>query len=189
MLVAELLLQRTRAEQVLPVYEQFLSEYPSGASGPNPEKLADLLKSLGLPQRVERIHGILLRLRADFAGAVPSDPDQLDRLLGGAHHYVRNAVLVYAFGRRSAPLDRTTARVLSRVFLGTDPSGGKPHTSKQLTAIAEGVLPSEEARAYNLALLDFAATICRPLPRCEVCPMRSFCPYAANTGRDTSASP
>lgn len=176
-LIAELLLQRTRANQVVPVYERFITLFPTGLQTPDLPALQSVIKSLGLPSRAERIYRILCRLRDNFTGRVPDDPKALESMLGGSHFYVRDAVLLYAFGSPTAPVDRTIARVLSRVFLGSDPNPGKPHANPVMLSLAKQIVPIKEARSYNLALLDFAALICTPRPKCDICPMNNLCQY------------
>lgn len=176
-LVAELFLQRTRAEQVVPVYERFISQFPTGRRVPTLRRLRAIIKSLGLPSRAKRIYRILCRLRNDYNGDVPADRLALETVLGGAHNYVRDAVLLYAFNYPSAPVDRTVARVIARIFLGANPKASKPHTDRTIVTLAKHLVPTENARSYNLALLDFAALICTPKPKCNICPMTSFCKY------------
>lgn len=176
-LVAELLLQRTRARQAVPVYEEFIKRYPTPHSQPTLSALRSLLRSLGLPDRAERIYVILRRLQQEHNGRVPDDPVGLQSLLGKGYRYVRDAVLAYAFDKPVAPVDRTTARVVSRVFLGCNPAPGRPHTNPTIVSLSQGLVPPENPRGYNLALLDFAALVCTPKPKCTVCPVRQQCRY------------
>jgi A/G-specific adenine glycosylase len=43
---------------------------------------------------------------------------------------------------------------------------------------AEEILPADHAQKYNLALLDFGATVCTASnPACPVCPLSDMCEY------------
>jgi A/G-specific adenine glycosylase len=161
-LVAELLLQRTNAKAVLPVYDEWLRRWPTADCLPRRRTLQRLLAPLGLPSRVAPMLDILKRLKYEFHGTVPSDPTRLVELLGPGRIYVRNAILLLAHDRPVVAVDRTVARVLSRVFLGEGVSGGRPHSDKRILEIALSALPKARPRAYHLALLDFAATVCKP---------------------------
>ena len=57
-LVAEVLLQRTRAGQVIPVYKRFLEEYPTPASlgEASEDDVYKLVRSLGLRWRAPLLH-------------------------------------------------------------------------------------------------------------------------------------
>lgn len=46
--------------------------------------------------------------------------------------------------------------------------------------VAAELLPTGQAQAYNLALLDFASMVCTaPEPECERCPAIDHCRYYA----------
>jgi A/G-specific adenine glycosylase len=93
---------------------------------------------------------------------MPRDPSTLANLLGPGKTYMRNAILILAYDQRFAAVDRTVARVISRVFLGVEPSKGRPHSEGQILKIGESLVPKARPRDYHLALLDFAATVCVP---------------------------
>lgn len=176
-LMAELFLQRTRAEQATTVYLNFLDKFPTNASIPSEDDLSNIIGSLGLHHRIKRIHGILTRLQTIYGGTVPHKKEALDVLLGGNHQYVRNAVQLYAFGIATAPVDRIVARVLSRVFMGKTPLVAKPHTDPNIVILAENILPIRNCREYNLALLDFGALICKSNPNHNNCSLKKICSF------------
>lgn len=174
-LIAELLLQRTRAEQVLPVYRRFLARYPRPDRAPDKQVLAQLLAPLGLPTRVDRIHAILRRLHDECGGEIPRDPGQLSRLLGPGSTYVRDALLVMAYGERVVPVDRTVARLLGRFFLGYVPQPGRPHSNREILELAAAIAVKGSPRNLFLALVDFAALVCKPRPVCTNCIVKPGC--------------
>ena len=67
-LVAEMMLQRTKAEQVEPIYNAFTVRYetPSDALRANRDNLISLLKPLGLNWRIEKILECIKTLNADL---------------------------------------------------------------------------------------------------------------------------
>ena len=92
--------------------------------------------------------------------------------------YVANATLCFAQGDRLPILDKNVERVYSRVFRARWPEAD----SDQLTFTRR--LVPDEARAYNLALLDFGALVCQTEPLCEQCFANEYCVYFQElTGR------
>jgi A/G-specific adenine glycosylase len=72
-------------------------------------------------------------------------------------------------------VDGNVIRVLSRVF-GIGEPVGNTAVKKRLHALAEQCLDRAEPGVYNQAMMDFGATVCKPLqPLCGQCPMTDFC--------------
>jgi A/G-specific adenine glycosylase len=174
-LIAELLLQRTNAEAVVPVYMEWVRRWPQPNRLPRRSALVKLVAPLGLPTRVPRMLEILNRLRKEFGGVVPEDPDRLADLLGRGKSYLRNAIAILAYEQPVAAVDRTVARVISRVFLGREPSKGRPHSEKAILQIAKSLVPKDKPRQYHLALLDYAALVCVPRKICMGGVMNGVC--------------
>src|SRR4051812_25051821 len=81
-MVAEIMLQRTRADQVKPVYEEFINRFPDGRSLADAE-LADLEKllwPLGLHNRSQLIAAMARDLFSLFEGKVPDTRDEIKRI-------------------------------------------------------------------------------------------------------------
>src|SRR5207249_2645731 len=99
--VAEVMLQRTGAQQVLPVYREFIEQFPDleGASAADEEAIRRTLRPLGRVERYKVFQKALTHLATAFQGRVPRS---LDRLLEipGVGPYTARAVLVFAYGRR-----------------------------------------------------------------------------------------
>ena len=176
-LVGEILLQRTRGENVVPVYREFLRRWPNPAAlaRARVSTIARVIRPLGLAKRAT----VLKELGAVLAerGSVPNDPDQLQQL-PGVGPYAAHAVLVFT-SRRDLPLvDWVIARVLRRYF-GL-PSDRRPNADRELWRLAEELAGRGDARDLWLGVLDLGAAICRKRPLCSQCPLRSTCAYAAS---------
>jgi A/G-specific adenine glycosylase len=173
-LLAELLLQRTRADLVTPVYGRLLAEWPTAAAlaQADAECVSAVLRPLGLEHRNERIQVV-----ADACqNGVPRSLDGL-LALPGVGRYAAAATLCFAFGRKTAVLDPTVIRVLGRLDLGSSVRP-RPREDLSLWAAAQALVPARDARTWNYALLDFGSTVCRAEPRCGACPLRPLCPSA-----------
>jgi A/G-specific adenine glycosylase len=181
--VAEFMLQRTGAHQVLPIYKSFISRFPDIHAAIQTDKnaLKTILRPLG---RVER-YRVLLKAFAHLLRVEGSRiPSSLDRLLKipGIGQYTARAILVLAYRRRLGLFDPNIHRVIGRVF-GILSSKARPHTDPAMWGLLDRMMPKGRSRDANLALLDFAVAVCRPRkPLCLTCPMRDICVYYRRTG-------
>lgn len=180
-LVAELLLQKTVAATVAPVYCEFVDRYPTLAdlaAAPAAE-VAALLQPLGLFFRAEKLRDSVRVILENYGGEVPRTEAQLLEL-PGVGKYIARSVCAHAFGQPKAILDTNVARILER-FFGID--GGKVKSrSPELWSAADRVAPKQKVGRWNLGLLDFGAAVCTARnPRCAECPLQSQCDYRINT--------
>jgi len=174
-LIAELMLRRTQARQVIPVYNQFVAQYPDAQTlvGTPPEEVAQVLFPLGLAWRVPAFQQMAQVLVAEHDGQVPSDYETL-LTLPGVGDYVASTVCSFAFGQAIPIIDTNTVRVAGRLFgLATHAESRRRQPIRQLL---KALLDKHNPRAYNYNLLDLAALICTPAhPRCASCPLIQGC--------------
>ena len=178
-LVSEILLHRTRAEQVLPVYDQFIDEFPTPADiARKSRRVRSLLKPLGLHWRTDLLLDMARDLELRFGGAVPDDRESL-RSLPGVSDYISEAVRCFAFGRPAVLLDTNITRVVGRIE-GL-PVNDSARRNSRFRKELQRLLPSGRSRNAYLALIDLGAAVCRPAhPSCPRCPFRELCKYAAS---------
>lgn len=180
MLLAELLLQRTRADLVVSIYERLLQRWPTAQSlaGAEPGDVAAVLRPLGFEHRNRRIQAAA---RACGEGV----PRTLDGLLAipGVGRYAASATLCFAYRRRMAVIDPTVIRILERLELAKS-TRSRPREDAAVWEAAQAVMPSKDARTWNYAMLDFGALVCRVRPRCLECPLVSLCPTGQALMRD-----
>ncbi len=177
-LIAEVMLHRTQAPQVLPVYERFVDKYPNITSlaRARKEELHSVLYSLGLRWRIDLIMDMVLELIEKFEGQVPREKTDL-LSLPGVSEYVASAVRCFAWNLPEPIIDTNTVRVIGRIFnLGIKDSSRRNALFRKLI---KTLVDLDEPRAYNYALLDLAAQVCTKAsePKCEVCPIQKFCVY------------
>lgn len=180
-LVAELLLQKTAAATVAPVYCEFVDRYPmlaDLAAAPAGE-VASLLQPLGLFFRAEKLRESVRVILEKYGGEIPRTEAQLLEL-PGVGKYIARSVCANAFGQPKAVLDTNVARILQRFFRI---DGGKVKSrSPELWSAADRVAPKREVGPWNLGLLDFGAAVCTARnPRCGDCPLQQQCDYRINT--------
>lgn len=177
-LVAEVMLHRTKAPQVLPVYRYFVGRYPDVGelSKATRDDLYDVLVSLGLRRRVDMLYEMGQEIMTRFGGRIPEEKDELVSL-PGVSDYIAGAVRCFSRNEPEPLIDTNTVRVIGRLFgLETTDSSRRNRLFKDLHA---ALVDPAEPRAYNYAVLDLAAQICtkvRP-PDCPGCPVRRHCSY------------
>lgn len=174
-LMAEMMLRRTQARQVVPVYIQFIEDFPdpqSLAVAP-PEYVSRALYSLGLSWRVPAFQQLAHVLVDRYGGAVPDNYDALTTL-PGVGDYVAAAVCSFAFDQPLIIADTNTVRVAGRIFgIATH---AESRRRQPVRDILKALLDRQRPRAYNYTLLDLAALICTPSdPDCQHCPIRFCC--------------
>ncbi|MGA7087944.1 MAG: DNA (cytosine-5-)-methyltransferase [Candidatus Dormiibacterota bacterium] len=171
-LLAEMCLHRTRADQVAAVYTRLVTIAPSPLVAVEHEsEVRSLLQSLGLRWRVDKIIEMAEVLVRDFDGVVPSTRRELIAL-PGVGDYVASSVLGFGFGHKAVLIDTNTERIVSRV------SGFGPRVKRwQMRLSLYELAGFKGATAdFNYALLDLGALICRSSSaRCDECPVRAHC--------------
>jgi A/G-specific adenine glycosylase len=183
-LVSEIMLQQTQVDRVVPKYREFLRRYPTlrSLARARVDDVRRLWYPLGYNIRPVRLHAIAREAVASYGGRLPETAEDLRRL-PGVGRYTAGAILSFAYGRDAAVLDTNVRRVLGRVFLGPRRLA-RLRGDGALWDLAEALVPPGRAYDFNQAIMDFGATWCTPRkPKCDACPMKSFCAtYGSSIG-------
>ncbi len=164
-----------------PIYTRLANRYGSVellAYAPPPELAAELAL-LGLQnRRAQQLVEMARLVLRDHGGAVPCNAAKLTDL-PGVGRYTANALLCFAADQPVPIVDSSIGRVLTR-FFSLD-FRGRPNLDNRVWAHAAGLVPTdpEVAKKYNYAVLDFAALVCTPKPKCTECPIAEGCSYLA----------
>lgn len=182
-LMAEMCLHRTRADQVVPVFRKLRRIAPTPRSMIRREaEVLDAMRSLGLRWRAENIIRVARTIVEEFGGRVPDTETEL-LSLPGVGDYAAHAVLCFAFRRPSVLTDTNTVRIASRLRGDGDTRRWQVRLDLYRLAGARG--PDAE---FNYALLDLGALHCRAgKPICEGCPIREHC--ATGSGSERLSQP
>jgi A/G-specific adenine glycosylase len=174
-LVAETLLHRTRANQVIPLYELFLQRFPDvkTLAQSYPQELTELFRSGGLQWRWKLLHDMAVELEQRFQGQIPDDFDILVSL-PGISHYIASAVRCFAYGHPDILLDTNTVRVAGRL-LGL-PVTDSSRRSSLFRSVLGNMIDRVHPREFNFALIDLAALICKSAkPLHQECCLNQYC--------------
>jgi A/G-specific adenine glycosylase len=172
-LLAELMLQRTRADVVARVYPQVVARWATAAAfaAAEPELVGPLLRPLGFTHRFSR-----LQAAAEVCDAgVPRTYARL-MTVPGVGRYAATATMCFAYGRRVGVVDPSVIRVLER-FYGWQGTRSRARDDPLYWELATTLVPRRTPREWNFAMLDLAAMVCRPIPACSRCPIANRCVY------------
>lgn len=176
-LIAEVLLHRTQAKQVTPVYEQFIRRFPDVGSlaAAARDDVCDALRSLGLRWRADLLFDMSTELVDRFGGEVPQAKDEL-KSLPGVSDYIASAVRCFAWDFTEALIDTNTVRIAGRLFdLEVRESSRR---NRVFTLLIQSLVDPARPREYNFALLDLAGQVCmKKQPRHDQCPVLDCCAY------------
>lgn len=176
-LVAEMMLRRTKADQVVPVYELFIKEFPDvdTLAEAKIEVLEEILYPLGLKWRVPAFSMMAKELREKYHSRIPDRREDLI-LLPGVGEYVAGAVLSIAYGKNEWLVDSNIVRIFKRFFgINTSKEGRR---DKHIIEIAKIYASGNDPGRATMGILDISALVCRPSkPSCKECPLRVECKY------------
>ena len=173
--LSEVILQQTRVDQGMAYYERFVQNYPSikDLAAAKDEAVFKLWEGLGYYNRCKNLLYTARLITNTYGGKFPSAYEEIIALKG-VGPYTAAAIASFAFNKPFAVVDGNVFRVLSRLFAidsAIDSSIGK----QKFTALAQEVLDKENAGLYNQAIMDFGATVCKPInPHCNTCHLQKI---------------
>jgi endonuclease-3 len=178
LLVATILSAQSTDERVNMVTPALFARYPDAASlaKATPEELEPQIQSTGFfRQKSRALIGMARALVAEHGGEVPPDMDRLTSL-PGVGRKTANVVLGHALGVPGLPVDRHVLRVSNRIGIAT--SDDPVVVERQLCA----ALPKAMWTLASDVQILHGRRICRPLPRCEQCSVRTDCDHYRSIG-------
>ena len=175
--IAEILLQRTKAETVEKFYPAFLVDFGNWNAIANEDItiLEKKLKPIGLyRQRAKRLKDLAIEM-VKLNGQFPENRQVLENIpfLG---QYMANAIELQLFDKPAPLLDVNMARVLERYF--GERQLADIRYDPYLQQLATKIVNHPASKEINWAILDFAAIICKARkPLCENCLLSNTCTF------------
>ncbi len=171
------MLQRTRAEQVEPIYKQFIKHYPTvtALSKARTKDVARYTKHLGMHWRAKHFITAAKFIVKEYKTRIPADRKRL-LAIPGVGEYVAGAILTVAVKKREWVIDSNIARFLNRVH-GLKLKG-EIRRKPAIIERARKFFDFKDTRKLLFAVLDFTALVCTPRnPKCFECPIRRRCKF------------
>jgi len=185
-LIAEIMLQRTRVSQVFPVYQEFIKKYPdiNSASKAEVKQISTYVKKLGLFWRSKLIKEMITYLLKTKGGKIPSKRNELLKI-PGVGDYIADAMVSFAFNGRRTIIDSNVVRLVTR-FFGIEEKGEMRRNKKFITFCQEltANTTASDVKQFNWGLIDFAAEVCKSSPLCGKCPLSEKCYYYDHKKRE-----
>ena len=188
LLMAEMMLRRTRADQVVPVYRDFVRSFPTPRHAlllPTKD-LEGRFRPLGLHWRGRQLRSTISYLHDHFAARKPAADSDFEKI-PGVGPYSSAMLQSRLFSKRVAAVDANVARFITRLV-------GLAHHAEsrrdpELISMANRFVNSPRAADLNLAMIDFAALVCKArTPLCADCPLQADCLLGQNHAAKLSAA-
>jgi len=174
--ISEIILQQTRVEQGWAYYTRFIATWPTVGqlAKAAQDDVYKAWEGLGYYSRCRHLIEAAQYINNDLNGRFPARYEDI-LLLKGVGAYTAAAIASFAFDEPRAVVDGNVFRVLAR-FFGIPTPVDSTEGRKLFTSLANDLIDPQDPAAYNQAIMDFGAVICRPMaPLCEACPLRRAC--------------
>ncbi len=175
-LVAEYLLQRTRVASGTPYYERFLERFPTvrDLAAASLDDVLAVWEGLGFYSRARNLHAAARAIVDRHGGRLPKSFYDLVAL-PGMGPYTAGAIASIAFGVPVPAVDGNVTRVIARVFRIRD-DATRAVVKRRILEIAARLVSPERPGAFNQAMMELGATVCKPsFPLCNHCPLERMC--------------
>lgn len=174
--IVEIMGQQTQMERVVTYFKNWIKQFPDipTLAAASEQEVIKAWEGLGYYSRVRNIRKTATILMQEYGGKVPDNEVQL-LALPGIGPYTAAALLSIAFNRPVPLVDANVERVICRLD-DIDQPVKQAATRKLLIQRCAELLPQENARDFNQALMEFGALICTPKkPACSTCPVQQYC--------------
>jgi len=174
--LSEVILQQTRVEQGWNYYHRFIETYPTVTALAQAEdsKVFKLWEGLGYYSRCRNLLATARLVANELGGTFPGSYKELIKLKG-IGPYTAAAISSFAFNENQAVVDGNVQRVIARYF-GVSISAASSAGKKLFHQLAQNLIDPARPAAYNQAIMDFGATICKPQqPLCLQCVQNTEC--------------
>jgi A/G-specific adenine glycosylase len=174
--VAEIMLQQTQVETVIPFYEKWMRSFPTLedlAKASQKDVLAQW-EGLGYYSRARNLHRAAQDVVLRYQARLPETAYELEKL-PGIGPYTAGAIASIAFNQDVPAVDANVRRVLARVF-NVEQDAASNDGMRRIRDLCYQHLPTGRSSAYHQAMMDLASLICTPRsPACPVCPVANIC--------------
>ncbi len=165
------MLQRTKAEQVVEVFNNFLMKYDTPLKYYKYGFKENVFSNLGLPVRnnyLKEISNYIIHNNND----IPTDKKTL-LTLPGIGNYIASAYRSLHLNLRDYIIDSNVVRLYKRYFNINRKS--ELRRIKWFENFANIITPYKSFKEYNYGIIDFTRKVCKLKPLCNICYLKSRC--------------
>lgn len=181
-LITEILLRKTNAEKVDTLIAGVMKRIGklNDLLNISESELIEILRPFGMYNlKASELKSLATIITDEFNGQIPDTYNELLRL-PGVGNYIASAVLSFGFSQPYAVVDTNVIRVLSR-FFSYESKHTRVRDDPGIWSFASILIPHDDLRNYNYAVIDFAKLICTARnPQCNQCPLNSCCHHYLN---------
>ena len=185
LLAATILSAQCTDERVNMVTPVLFAKYPDPAAlaVANPEDVEEIVRSTGFfHAKTKSLIGMATALSERFGGQVPEKLEDLVTL-PGVGRKTGNVVRSVDFGLPGLPVDTHVLRVSQRLGLLDDMAPKDRGDAVKVEYTLNALVPAQERGAFSLRMILHGRDTCvARKPRCAVCVLNDFCPFAAVIG-------
>jgi A/G-specific adenine glycosylase len=174
--LSEIMLQQTQMERGVAYFERFVARFPDVQSldAAGEDEVLKLWEGLGYYSRARNLRRAARAVMELHGGSFPRGVEAI-RALPGVGPYTAGAIASVAFNAPVPAVDANVLRVFSRL-LDIDEPVSAPAVRRRIEAAAAELLDRAQARAFNQALMELGALVCKPRkPDCPACPLAELC--------------
>ena len=174
--VAEIMLQQTTVEAVVPFYQRFLARFPDvqTLARSSVDEVMALWSGLGYYRRAAMLHRAAGIIVAERGGRFPASSREWHQL-PGVGDYASGAIASLGLGERVPAVDANARRVLLRWLCATGAYAAVVGKAR-LKEWAEDIVDPDAPGDWNEAVMELGALVCRARhPKCADCPVSRWC--------------
>ena len=174
--LSEIILQQTRVEQGTDYYNKFIKKYPTiqKLAKAKESEVYKMWEGLGYYTRCKNLLATAKLISDNLQGIFPNTFEDIISLKG-IGPYTASAIASFAYNLPYAVVDGNVMRVLSR-FFGINTPIDSTEGKKIFNELAMQLISIKSPAIYNQAIMDFGATVCKPMiPVCTNCNLSNKC--------------
>ncbi len=179
-MIAEFMLHRTKAEQVVPVYMDFLEEYPDiiSLASASEKEMKKFTACLGLHWRHKNFIKAARYISDNRNGIFTDSIERLSKI-PGVGEYISCAIRIIAYNKPAPVVDSNIARFFNR-FYNLNLSG-EIRRKKIIYEKSKEFFNTKKCKELLFAIIDFCSLICKPVkPLCDECIINYKCGFYKN---------
>jgi A/G-specific adenine glycosylase len=174
--IAEIMGQQTQMDRAAAYFQSWLEQFPDipALAAASEQEVFKAWEGLGYYNRARNIRKTAAILQREHSGGLPDDEATL-LTLPGIGPYTAAAICSIAFNQPVPLVDANVERLLCRLEnIAEPPKQGA--IKKRLLQLCAELLPADQPRNFNQALMELGALVCLPRnPDCDCCPVQDCC--------------